>query len=75
MEGYKMIGLGKTVKNYIENYIKQQIGINPHSAEIRKLKNEVRSLRGNMARTNKIVDSLKDLLNCKCNPRLEEKDA
>ena len=69
-----MIGLGRAVKDYIKNYIKQQMGLNPHAAEIRKLKNEVRSLRGSIARTNKTVDSLKDLSNCKCTPRLKEKD-
>ena len=66
-----MLGLGKAAKNYIERYVKQQIGLNPDAREIKKLKNEVRSLRSSLARTSKIVDSWRDFACCKCNPKVE----
>ena len=66
-----MIGIGKSVKLYIERYIKQQIGLNPNASEIKKIKNDIRSLRSSVARTSKTVDSLKDSMCCKCKPKVE----
>jgi 5-bromo-4-chloroindolyl phosphate hydrolysis protein len=66
--------IGKHIKNYIERAIQQKIGINPNDREIKKIKNEVRSIRGNVSRMSKMLDSMKDLMCCKCNPKVKEKD-
>ena len=52
-----MLGLGRAAKNYIESYLKQQLGINPELRKIRRLENEIRSIKIDIARMRKIAHS------------------
>ena len=66
--------LGKTLKNYIERMILQKIGINSNDGKIRKMQNEINSLRRKMLRMEKIAHPRRDLVERNGKYYLEEKN-
>jgi hypothetical protein len=76
-----MLGLGKAVKNYIERYVKQQIGISPDAKKIKRITNELRmqgitiaGLKADIAKLSKIAHPRRNLIERKGKYYLEEEN-
>ena len=54
--------IGKRLKNQIERAIQQKVGINPDAKKIKRLENEVRTLRGRVSRMEKIAHPRRNLV-------------
>lgn len=54
--------IGKRLKNQIERVIQQKVGINPDAKKIKRLENEVRTLRGRVSRMEKIAHPRRNLV-------------
>jgi hypothetical protein len=72
MEG-KMI-VNKILKNQIMKIVKSQLGINTDSLKIRKLENDIRSLRRKVVKLEKITRSKLNLEERDGTYYIEEKD-
>tara|TARA_R100000781_G_scaffold32898_3_gene23947 strand:- start:1205 stop:1426 length:222 start_codon:yes stop_codon:yes gene_type:complete len=71
MEG-KMI-VKKALMNQIERMIKQKLGVNPDAHKIRRLEVEVRTMQGNIARMQNMIDSSLENKCSKCQCKVREK--
>jgi hypothetical protein len=76
-----MLGLGKVAKNYIERYVKQQMGISPDAKKIKRMSNELRmqgiaiaGLKADIAKLSKMAHSRRNLVERNGKYYLEEEN-
>ena len=67
--------IGRALKKYIKGMILQNIGINSNDGKIRKLENEIRTLRGKVVRMEKMAHSRRNLVERDGKYYLEEENA
>ena len=65
----------KALLNQIERIIQQKIGINPDAQKIRRLENDIRTLKGNMSTMQNKVDSRLENACSQCKCRETNKNA
>ena len=65
----------KALMNQIERMIKQKLGVNPDAHKIRRLEVEVRTMQGNIARMQNMIDSRLENTCKQCKCKVGKKDA
>ena len=63
----------KALMNQIERIVKQKLGVNPDAHKIRRLENDVRTMQGNIARMQNMIDSSLEINCSKCKCKVKEK--
>ena len=65
----------KALMNQIERMIKQKLGVNPDAHKIRRLEVEIRTMQGNIARMQNMLDSKAESTCGQCKCKVGKKDA